>query len=89
MSKPKYFSEQKIKACTEYILGQKSFTQLALELGMSKFRRSTIRGWVNIYQKSGALAFEPNDNNPSYSKELKKKVVKEYLLEKARLKHLQ
>lgn len=88
MSKPKYSSEQKIKACTEYILGQKTFTQLSLELGMSKFGRSTIRGWVNIYQKSGAIAFEPKDNNPSYSKELKQKVVKEYLLRKSSIEAL-
>lgn len=88
MSKPKYSYEQKIRACTEYISGQKSAIQIALELGMSKFGCSTIRYWVNIYHKLGTLAFEPKDNYPSYSKALKQKVVNDYLSGKGSIETL-
>ena len=88
MSKNRYSMEQKIKACQEYIIGQKSALQLAKELDLGKGGESTITTWARMFASNGPSAFSESGKKHSYSKELKLKVVKEYLSGKASLRDL-
>jgi len=88
MSKNKYSLEQKIKACQEYITGQKSALQLAEELSMGKGGENTVSTWARMFIANGPSAFSESGEKRSYSKELKIKVVNEYLTGKASLRDL-
>lgn len=88
MSKPKYTQAQKIRACKLYLSGEKAASEIAIEMGMSKYGRSVIREWAKAYQSQGLKAFEEKIQNKSYTKEFKLKVVQEYLSEKVGIQAL-
>jgi len=88
MAKPKYTSEQKIKACEGYLSGKKSAIKLAEELNLGKSGDHRIRIWAAKYSAYGSGAFEYTGKNASYSKEFKEKVVKEYLSGKDSISNL-
>ena len=78
-SNRKYTFEQKVNACEDYLSGKKSAITIAKELSMGKNGYQYVLEWVNSYRVNGAKIFERRTKYPSYSKELKEKVVKEYL----------
>jgi len=86
--KSKYSLEEKIKACTEYLSGTKSATDIARELDMGKRGCTTVRLWVKKYMEYGAEVFHIKTKNGSYSSELKKNIVEEYLSGKGSLRSL-
>lgn len=88
MSKIRYSLEEKIKACQQYLTGQKSASQLAVELQLGKGGDSTIVIWARMFIANGPSAFSVSGEKRSYSKELKLKVVNEYLGSKASLRDL-
>lgn len=88
MSKPKYTQAQKIRACKLYLSGEKAASEIALEMGMSPNGRNVIREWAKVYQSQGIKAFEEKIQNQTYTKELKLKVVQEYLSEKVSIQAL-
>ena len=77
--KAKYSAEQKLKACEDYLSGKKSAKQISMELGMGNSGAHKIRLWARICRVNGSEVFNDKPHNRSYSKELKEKVVKEYL----------
>lgn len=76
--KSKYTSEQKVKACGEYLSGAKSASQIAKELKMTKSGKREIIEWSKKYHEIGAEAFIPTNKNSSYTKEFKLRVIQEY-----------
>ena len=48
--KSSYTAEEKIKACTDYLSGLKSPSQIAIELNMGKHGRGVVRGWAKKYK---------------------------------------
>ena len=88
MSKAKHTQAQKIRACKLYLSGEKAASEIAIEMGMSKYGRSVIREWAKAYQSQGLKAFEEKIQNKSYTKEFKLKVVQEYLSEKVGIQAL-
>ena len=87
--KAKYTFEQKLKAVNEYITGKKGATELASELSMGKRGRDIIYTWARQYQSCGPEILISSKKNSSYSKELKLKIVAEYLAGKSSIKELQ
>ena len=77
--KAKYSAEQKIQACEDYLSGRKSAVEIAMQLGMGKGGKDHVRQWSKMYKAHGSSVFEESHHNRSYSKELKEKVVREYL----------
>ena len=77
--KGKYTFEQKLKAVEEYISGKKGAQEISTELSMGKHGRRQVRKWAKMYQACGPEILKSTDKNSSYSKELKQKVVEEYL----------
>jgi transposase-like protein len=77
--KSSYTVEEKIKACTDYLSGLKSASQIAIELNMGKQGQGVVRGWAKKYKAYGASVFINKPRNNSYSKEFKERVVKEYI----------
>ena len=75
----KYTTEQKIRACEDYISGAKSVTEICVSLGMSPKRNTTIYKWLDKYKIWGADVFIPSSKNKSYTKEFKIHAVEEYL----------
>lgn len=86
--KSEYSLEEKIKACTEYLSGAKSATDIARKLNMGKCGRGTVRLWAKKYKDYGAEVFHIKTKNGSYSAELKKNIVEEYLSGKGTLRSL-
>ena len=79
MSRKKWYSKDlKLEIVKRYLNGE-SPTYLATEYGLSSSGRNRIRKWSNKYSTLGEQAFEETTTNKSYSKELKLKVIKEYL----------
>lgn len=77
--KAKYTTEQKVKACEEYLSGKKSAIGIAKEFNMGRRGSALIRKWVRKYQSSGVESFIPSNTNSAYTKEFKLMVVQEYL----------
>lgn len=75
--KPRHTLEQKVKACDDYINGNKSLKQIRTDLNINK---STILDWIAKYQSNGTNGLINLQYNQSYSKELKLQVVREYKL---------
>lgn len=86
--KSKYTSEQKVQACEDYLIGRKSCSQIAQELGMPKNGDSTVLKWANRYKNNGVAIFMPRAHNQSYSGEFKRQVVQEYLDGKGSIENL-
>ncbi|MDD4610088.1 MAG: helix-turn-helix domain-containing protein [Bacteroidaceae bacterium] len=73
----KYSSEVRLKAVEDYFNGERSVSEIARDLSISS--EQTVRNWIAMYRNLGLSAFIVRKNNQSYTKELKTKVVEEYL----------
>jgi len=67
---------EKVKLVEEYLSGKISRSAAIKKVGINE---STFRLWIRLYRTSGTTALLPLKKNKYYSKELKIKVVKEYL----------
>ena len=79
---PIYSAEIKIKACEEYLSGnytQQEICQKYDILYRKDSRSSVIMEWVKIYIANGPTAFTRPKENRSYSAELKRTAVLDYL----------
>lgn len=85
--KAKYSKEFKLAIIKRYLNGE-SANALANEYALSKQGPHTIRNWVHKYEALGENGFESSGTNKSYSKELKLKVINEYLSGKDSLQGL-
>lgn len=74
--KHKYSKEIKLQAISDYEKGIKSITQLCNELDCTG---KSIWAWIYGYRSQGEDFFDNKTVNKRYSKELKLKVVTEYL----------
>lgn len=77
--KARYSKELKLEVVKRFLKGE-SASFLANEYGVvGKRGKDRIREWANKYNELGCTAFEETTSNKSYSKELKSKVIHEYL----------
>ncbi|WP_058953664.1 helix-turn-helix domain-containing protein [Clostridium tyrobutyricum] len=76
--KPKYSFDVKVKACEDYINGERSLQQIAQDLGLKSVNGS-MRYWISSYREHGPDGLLPAIKNPVYTKSFKLKVVKEYI----------
>lgn len=76
--KPKYSFDVKVKACEDYINGERSLQQIAQDLGL-KSVNGNMRYWISSYRKHGPDSLLPAIKNPVYTKSFKLKVVEEYI----------
>ena len=77
--KAKYSKELKLEIVKRYTNGE-SASLLATEYDLTAHdARRQIRKWYNKYKTLGESAFNETSTNKTYSKELKEKIVKEYL----------
>lgn len=74
--KPKFSKEIKIKACEDYIKGNKSFNCLAKSIGCN---REVLRQWYLRYRTHGASAFDTSKRNHKHTKAFKVSVIDLYL----------
>lgn len=75
IKKAKYSKELKVKACEDYNKGDVSFNDIAQEY---RVHRSLIHKWYLRYKEHGPNVFDTSNNNRSYSKEFKLKLIEEY-----------
>lgn len=66
----------KTRITQEYIAGNISREEAARQAGVD---HNVITAWALIYRREGALGLEPQEHNRTYSPELKKQAVLEYL----------
>ena len=86
--KPKYSKKTKLEIIKRFKDGEGS-AALANEYGLwGKGGVSSIYKWVNKYNQIGEKAFDYNKKNKSYSKELKKAAINEYLEGKGSLEDI-
>lgn len=76
--KAKYSKELKFEIVKRYLKGESSLA-LAKEYGMPDSMYNNIVYWLHKYEALGEKAFETSTTNKSYTKELKEKVIQEYL----------
>ena len=76
--KAKYSKELKLEIIKKYIKGE-SASVLANEYGMTRSMSHQIIKWVHKYKEIGESAFVQLTTNKSYPKELKEKVINDYL----------
>lgn len=76
--KAKYSKEFKLEIVKRYLNGE-SPTALVTEYNMKPSMKRRILKWAKKYGIFGERAFEETTKNRAYSKELKEKVIKEYL----------
>ena len=76
--KAKYSKELKLEIIKRYLKGE-SASSLANEYGMPKSMAEKIMQWARRFEAIGEGGFNYSKTNNSYSKELKKKVINEYL----------
>ena len=76
--KAKYSKELKLEIIKRYLNGESS-TQLANKYNMPSSMSRKILNWVHKFEMLGESVFNENSANKSYSKEIKEKIVKEYL----------
>lgn len=78
--KAKYSKEFKIEIVKKYLKGESALA-LANEYEITGIHGDDrIREWAHRYEAFGEVAFNNDSTNKSYSKSLKEKVIKEYLL---------
>ena len=86
MSKPKFSSELKIRACEDFLSGKYSAAQVCEKYGITynekKHSSSSLNEWIAKYKAMGCEAFTNSRHNKSYSSELKIRAVGEYLVGK-------
>ncbi len=76
MSKIRITDNEKIKAIESYIQGERSFAEIRNKYGVPK---STFHHWIRRYQTFGADGLLRRKHNDTYSVEVKKQAVEEYL----------
>lgn len=76
--KAKYSKALKLEIVKRYLKGE-SATCLANEHGMPKSMNGQVRKWVRKYVANGESSFNSLVSNKSYSRELKIKVMNDYL----------
>lgn len=76
--KTKYSKELKLEIVKRYLKGESNIL-LCNEYKIPYGHGKTIIRWANKYVVLGESAFDESRINKSYSKELKKRVIKEYL----------
>lgn len=76
--KTKYSKVLKIVIVKKYLNGE-SISHLANIYNIPNNHCSPILTWVRQYEALGDFVFNESNTNKSYSKELKEKIVKEYL----------
>lgn len=76
--KAKYSKELRLTIIKRYLKGE-SASALANEYDMPKSADAQIRKWAHKYEAFGEKGFDTSFKNKTYSKELKEKVIKEYL----------
>ena len=76
MSREKVTVEERIEAAKACAEGRASQAEAARKLGVN---RSSVKEWVRRYRAQGVSAFQKQEHNTVYSKELKAAAVKEYL----------
>ena len=76
MSREKVTAEERIEAAKACAEGRASQAEAARKLGVN---RSSVKEWVRRYRAQGVSAFQKQEHNTVYSKELKAAAVKEYL----------
>lgn len=69
-------AEEKVRIVTGYLKGEVGFAEAARNAGCNIV---TFKEWVKQYQMEGLEAFLPHGRNRTYSPELKKKAVLDYL----------
>jgi transposase-like protein len=69
-------AEEKIAAVEKYKRGESSQGELAREYGVSK---ASFQQWLAIYESQGAARLKGEGKNQSYTKELKRQAVEDYL----------
>lgn len=77
MAHSKHSPEVRLKAVEDYFNGVRSVSDIAKDLSIAS--EQTIRNWIIMYRALGSSAFIIRSSNQSYTKELKTKVVEEYL----------
>lgn len=85
--KVKYNKKLKLEIIKRYLNGE-SASALTNEYNMPSGMSNKIVKWVHKYEALGESAFDESSTNKSYSKELKEKVIKEYLDGKSSLENL-
>ena len=76
MSKIRITDNEKIKAIESYIQGEMSFVEIRNKYGVPK---STLQHWIRRYQTFGVDGLLRRKHNDTYSVEIKKQAVEEYL----------
>lgn len=76
MSKVRITDNEKIKAIESYIQGEMGFVEIRNKYGVPK---STLRHWIRRYQTFGVDGLLHRKHNDTYSVEIKKQAVEEYL----------
>lgn len=76
--KAKYSKELRLTIIKRYLKGE-SASALANEYDMPKSANTKIIKWAHKYEAFGEKGFDTSFKNRTYSKELKEKVIKEYL----------
>ena len=76
--KAKYSKELKLEIVKRYLKGE-SPSALANEYVMPKSMAENIRQWARRFEAIGEGAFDYSKTNNSYSKDLKEKIINEYL----------
>lgn len=76
--KAKYGKELKLDIIKRYIKGESALL-LSKEYNMPSSMSNEIINWVHKYEELGESIFDESSFNKSYSKELKEKVIQEYL----------
>ena len=76
--KAKYSKELKLEIVKKYMNGE-SASILANNYGMTYNMRTRIVKWVHKYEMLGESAFDESSTNKSYTTDIKKKVINDYL----------
>ena len=76
--KAKYSKELKLEIVKRYLKGE-SAIHLVNEYGMPASMNDKVRKWAHKYEICGDIAFDNFQNNKSYSKELKERIINEYI----------
>lgn len=76
--KAKYSKELKLEIVKRYLKGESAIS-LVNEYGLSKRADDKIRKWAHKYEIYGEQAFEHSNRNKKYNKELKEKIINDYI----------
>ena len=74
--KQKLLAEERVAIVRQYLNGEIGMSEASRAAGVSK---ESIREWIARYKAEGTEGFLPHERNRSYSLELKKEAVREYL----------